>query len=152
MILKTSETIKKYFAELGKEGNIMFMRYKELLKGVDKIEEDVLKDYSKIPVKKGLTILSNLTFDGLLDLESIARLVLGDSIDTETSPKGYRFLKNTQLAEKETAQIVKQFGSLNKILESKPEEFEEILKNRAETTYQELRKLREQVLSGKLIT
>lgn len=152
IILKTSETIKRYFAELGKEGNIMFMRYKELLKGVDKIEEDILKDYSKISTKKGLTTLSNLTFDGLLDLESIARLVLGDSTDTEVAPRGYRFLKNLNLAEKEIALLVKKFDSLTKILSAKPEEFEEILGNRAEKVYQELRKLREQVLSGKIIT
>jgi len=151
MILKTAESIKRHFAELGKEGNIMHMRYRELLKGVDRTEEEVLRDYSSIPLKRGRTVLSNMTFDGLLDLESIGRLVIGKNLETSISPKGFRFLSNLTLSEKEIVLIVKQFNGLNSILSAKPDKLEPTLKNRASSIYEEVDKLREQVLSGKVV-
>jgi len=75
MILKISESVKRNFTELGKAGNVMHMRYRELLRGVEKAESEVLRDYASLSLKRAKTLLSNLTFDGLLDLESIARLI-----------------------------------------------------------------------------
>lgn len=151
MILKISEAVKRNFTELGKEGNIMHMRYRELLRGVEKSENEVLRDYASLSLKRSKTLLENLTFDGLLDLESIARLILEKSVEESISPKGYRFLAHLTLSEKEISQIVKQFASLEKILSADSADFEPTLKNRASTIGEEIRTLREQVLSGKVI-
>ncbi|MBU2576176.1 MAG: DNA integrity scanning diadenylate cyclase DisA [Nanoarchaeota archaeon] len=151
MILKISESVKRNFTELGKEGNIMQMRYRELLRGVEKSEDEVLRDYANIPLKRSRTLLENMTFDGLLDLESIARLILEKPIEESISPRGYRFLAHLTLSEKEISQIVKQLQKLEKILKAEPVEFEAILKNRASTIKEEIRNLREQVLSGKVV-
>ena len=51
-MLKISDAIKRYFTELGKEGNIMSIRYKELIRDVDKTEDQVMRDYSMISLKK----------------------------------------------------------------------------------------------------
>lgn len=151
MILKTSESIKKVFAELGKEGNVMQMRYRELTRGIEKIELDILKDYAHIPVKRAKTLLSNLNFDSLLDLDSIARFIFEKTIEESVSPRGYRFLSHLPLSMKEISQIVSANGNLDKILRVEPIDFEDILKNRANGIYEEIRTLREQVLSGKVI-
>ena len=151
MILKISETIKKDFIELGKEGNIMNMRYKELIKGVEKTSDEIIRDYSPLSLKKTKKILSNLTFEGLLDLESISRLILEKSPSESVSPKGYRFLSNINLTEKEKSQIINKFKTLNKIFEIKPDELQPILKNRAESVKNEINNLREQILSGKVV-
>lgn len=151
MILKISETIKRDFTELGKEGNIINMRYKELIRGVEKIESDILRDYSILPLKKSRTLLSNITFEGLLDLDAIARLVIGRPVDESISPKGYRFLSHLNLTEKEIAQLVESLKNLEKILEAPHENFEAILKNRAAKVKEEMSSLREQILSGKVI-
>jgi diadenylate cyclase len=151
MILKISESIKRNFTELGKEGNIMHMRYRELLRGVERTETEVLRDYSIIPVKRAKTLLSNLNFDSLLDMDSIARFIFEKSTEESVSPRGYRFLAHLTLSIKEISQIVKSQGNLENILKADPVDLEPILRNRANVIYEEIRNLREQVLSGKVI-
>ena len=151
MILKISETIKRDFTELGREGNIMHMRYRELIKGVEKTENEILRDYSIINLKKTKTLLGNLTLDGLFDLESISRLILEKSLEENISPKGYRFLSHLTLSEKEISQLIVEFDNLKGILKSEPASFELILKNRAEIIREEVDNIREQILAGKVI-
>jgi len=151
MILKISESVKRNFTELGKEGSIIHMRYRELLRGVEKAENEVLRDYANLSLKRSKTLLENLTLDGLLDLESLARLILEKPLEESIYPRGYRFLAHLTLSEKEISQIVKQFHNLNNIISLESADFESILKNRASTISEEIRTLREQVLSGKVI-
>jgi diadenylate cyclase len=151
MILKISESIKRNFTELGKEGNIMHMRYREILRGVEKSESEILRDYANIPLKRAKTLLANLTFDGLLDTESIARLILEKPLEESISPKGYRFLSHLTLSAKEISQIIKFNNNLDNILKLEPTSFESTLKNRSSTIYEEIRNLREQIINGKII-
>ena len=151
MMLKIAETTKRSFIELGNEGNILNMRYRELLKGVEKQEEEIIRDYSKISLKRVKTLLSNITFNGLLDIETISRLVLERGLDEELAPRGYRFLSHLPLSEKEVPQIVAKFENLNKILTSSSQELEQILKNRASSIKGEINLFREQILAGKIV-
>ena len=151
MVLKISESIKRSFAELGKEGNVMHMRFRELLRGVDKIEGEVLRDYSALSLKKSKLLLSNLTFEGLLDVESIARLILEKPLEESIYAKGFRFLSHLTLTEKEISQVVKQFGNLKNILDTDSSELEVLLKSRANKIKGDIEKLREQILSGKVV-
>lgn len=151
MILKTSDSIRRNFTELGKDGNIMHMRYRELIRGVEKTENEVLRDYATLSLKKSKTLLSNLTFEGLLDIKSIARLILEKPIEENISPKGFRFLSHLTLSEKEISQIVKEFHNLNNIISLDSADYESILKNRAGVVKEEIKNLREQILSGKVI-
>ena len=151
MMIKISNSIKRNFVELGKEGNIIHMRYKELLRGVEKTETELLRDYSKIPAKRAKNLLEGLTFDNLLDIEAIARFIFEKPLEESISPKGYRFLSHLTLSMKEISQIVKELKTLEDILKEEPATFEPILKNRASVICEEIRNLREQVLSGKVI-
>lgn len=151
IILKISESIKRSFTELGKEGSIMHMRYRELLRGVEKAGMEIIRDYSNFSLKRSKTLLSSLTFDGLLDIKSIARLIFEKPLEENISPKGYRFLSHLTLSIKETSQIIKTFKNLENILKLDSIDFEPILKNRAATIYEEIRNLREQILSGKVV-
>ncbi len=151
MILKISESIKRHFTELGKEGSIMHMRYREILRGVEKAENEVLRDYANLPLKRAKTLLANLTFDGLLDTESIARLILEKPLDETISPKGYRFLSHLTLSGKEVSQVIRFNKNLDNILKLEPSSLEPILKNRSSTIYEEIRNLREQIINGKII-
>jgi len=151
MILKISEAIKKYFTELGTEGNIMNMRYKELLKGVEKAESEVIRDYSMISLKKSRKLLFNLTFDGLLDLDTIARLVIERELEENISAKGYRFLSHLNLNEQEVSVLVDQFKRLDSIFDADIQSLEVNLKARAENIKIEINNLREQILSGKVV-
>lgn len=151
IILKISESIKRSFTEIGKEGGIMHMRYRELLRGVARIESEILRDYATYSLKRSKTLLSNLTFDGLLDAESIARLIFEKPLEESTSPKGFRFLSHLTLSIKEISQMVKTFYNLENILKLNPIDFESTLRNRSNTIYEEIRNLREQILNGKVV-
>ena len=129
----------------------MHMRYRELIRGVERTENEILRDYATLTLKKSRTLLSNLTFDGLLDLNAIARLVLEKPTEENTSPKGFRFLSHLTLSEKESSQMVKHFSLLENILKLNPADLETTLKNRANSIYEEIRNLREQILNGKVI-
>jgi DNA integrity scanning protein DisA with diadenylate cyclase activity len=152
MILKISESVKRNFTELGKDGSIMHMRYRELIKGVERTENEILRDYANLPLKRAKTRLDNLTFDGLLELDSIARLILEKPSEESISPRGYRFLSNLTLSEKEISQVVNEFENLNKILSAESKDLEQTLKNRSITINEEMSNVREQILSGKIIS
>ena len=152
MILIISESVKRNFTELGKDGNIMQIRYRELLRGVEKSENEILRDYSSISLKKSKNLLKNLAFDGFLKTESTARLILEKPLEEPISPRGYRFLSNISLGEKEVSSVVSEFKNLNKILLAESKDFEQILKNRAAGINDEIVNIREQILSGKIIS
>jgi diadenylate cyclase len=151
MILKISESIKRNFTELGKEGSIMHMRYRELLRGIEKSESEILRDYSPLPLKRAKTLLANLTFDGILDNESIARLIINIPLEESLAPKGYRFLSHTSLSAKETSQLIRLARNIDNILKLDIEDLEPILKIRSPATYEEIKHVREQIINGKII-
>ncbi|MGC9309381.1 MAG: DNA integrity scanning diadenylate cyclase DisA [Candidatus Nanoarchaeia archaeon] len=142
IILKISDSIKRKFTELGKEGNVMNMRYKELLKDIEKTEENILRDYSTTRLKRSKTLLANMTFDGLLDLKAVSMLVLEKDLEETAIPKGYRFLSYLNLTEKEISNLVKSFGNLNHLLSGNS--------NLKENLKKGIENLKEQVISQKL--
>lgn len=151
VILKISESLRRLFLEIGRDGNIMNIRYKELLKNVESIEKEIIRDYAVLTHKKTKTILSNMTLDGILDLDSIARLILEKDLEDEIKPKGYRFLSHLKLNDKDISQLVKGFINLQGVLSGEISEFENILKNRAQSIKEEISVVRENILSGKSI-
>lgn len=151
MIMKISESIKKNFTELGKEGNVMQMRYRELLRGIEKTKNELLRDYSILSLKKSINLLENLTFEGILDIESISRLIFEKPVEESIMPKGYRFLSHLTLTGKEISQMVKQFNDLKTILEIESKDLEFLLKGRSKKIEEEITNLREQILNGKVV-
>ena len=122
MTLKISETLKAYIIELGGEGTIVKSRLKELLYGVEKEVDDVLRDYSKLGLSKSRKILSLLSYDELLNLENIKQC-LGLSEDSEyIMPKGHRILEKIGISEKDAGILIKNFKNLISILSLKRED------------------------------
>lgn len=151
IILRHSEILKKDFMEAGKDGNLLALRFKELLWGVEKKEEFILRDYAKYSLKKAKTILDNLTSDGLLDLEAISRLVLEKNLSESISPRGYRFLSEIKITEKESSILVKSLGNLGEILSDKNNKIELLFQSRAEKIKLDIEELREKILEGRII-
>lgn len=152
MMMRVSEMIKRYFTELGNLGTIMNLKYKELLRGVEKTYDNILRDYSLLPLKKSKALVANFNFDTLMELEIIAKLLLGKSIEEVTHPKGYRFLTYLQLDEEEISAVTKKFKSLEGFFEAPPEQLKEILKRKdIDTLKNEANYLKEQMLAKKSI-
>src|SRR3989338_5802540 len=69
LIQKISKDLQKSIIELGKEGTLLKTRLKELLSDVEKETELVVKDYTKLDVKKSRALLQTLSYDEILDTE-----------------------------------------------------------------------------------
>lgn len=149
MIRRISEALKINFMKLGKEGNIMNMRYKNLVKGIEKREENILRDYAVPNLKKSKVILENLSSEGVQDLDAISRLLFEDKESIE--PKGYRFLAKVGLSDKEISQIVAGHKGLLEIISEDSTKLENILKGRAEIVKKEIEDIREKILEGKVV-
>jgi diadenylate cyclase len=150
VIIKMMDTMKRYLIELGNQGIIIRMRIREIFKGIDALEEAILKDYSNKPqnVKK---ILDGITFDSVIDTESISRMIFEASPDTQIAPKGYRLLEKLNLNEREIKALIGHFENFSGILDADVFELNKILRARAETFKKDLDNLKEQILMGKKI-
>jgi len=146
---RISEDINWQLVEAGSEGRIIKMRYRELIRNYEKVENDVLRDYSIFPLKKSKLLLENYTFDDLLDLDQISDLLFEKGVDDSLEAKGFRFLSKTELNDKEISDLVSHFGKLSHIIDQEERAFEIVLQERAGKIKDEIEHVREQILSGK---
>lgn len=149
MISRISDSMKKELIQLGKEGNIIHMRFRELVKGIDKKLNEMIRDYSPMSLKKTRLLLSNLTFENLTEIDSISRLIFEQDVEESIVPKGYRFLEHIGVSEKESSEVVLNFENINRILQIEEKDLEIVFKNRAQEIKKEISELREQILEGK---
>ncbi len=150
MIKKMANIINEYIIELGREGIIVRMRMKELTKGIEQKEEFIVRDYVQ-KFDKVRKFFDNLSFDGLLDVENISRLLFGEPSETKISPKGYRILDKTSLNSNEIKNLVNDFKNLEEIFNADENSLKRIIKDHLENFKKELDLLKEQILMGKKI-
>jgi len=152
IIQKISAIMNIYIAELGKEGVLIKMRLKQLIKGIENEEFLVIKDYSKFKPKKTKTLLSVLSFDELLDIKNIFT-ALGYKEGCSVQPRGYRILNKLKLDRKDIARIIKDYNNLNQLLDSSVQKLARVIRseNKAKKIYKELMNMKEQVLLEKKI-
>jgi len=152
MINRINETIKKNIVELGKEGSIVKMRLRELARGLDKTEQFILKDYTNKPdrIKQ---IISDVSFDDLIDTSQMSKLLFNRSGDESVQPKGYRILSSTNLDENDINQLINNFKGINTIFNLNHEDFIKILGDEdfAKDFKNRLSSLRENIMVGKKI-
>ena len=150
MIKKMADIINEYIIELGKDGIIMRMRMREIVLGMDKKYEYIVKDYVPKP-SRVRQFFDNLSFEGLLDLENIANVLFAKSLESGIIPKGYRMLSKTSLNKTDTESLIKHFKNLNSIVNADEESLRRVLKSNSKNLQRELSTLREHILVGKKI-
>ena len=150
VIVKMMDSMKRYLTELGNQGTIIRMRVREIFKGLEILEEELIRDYSNKP-QNTKKILDGITFDGVIDTDSLSRMIFEASPDTQLSPKGYRLLSKLNLTEREMKALMVRFENLYNILEASEEELSKILKGKTESFKRELGNLKDQILVGKRI-
>ncbi len=143
MIQKISEELKKSIVELGNEGTLLKARLKELNISVEKETSLVLKDYTRLDVKKSRILLDELSYDELLDTEHILKaLAFGKLVQTEPI-KGWRILSKTSLPEADIAKLIKEKNSLGEALYSNVKTYFEIIgEEKARTFKEEIEKMK----------
>jgi diadenylate cyclase len=152
MIIRIGELIRKSIIELGKEGNIVKMRLRELTKNVERTEQMILKDYSNKP-ERIKELISGISFDDLIDTEGISKLLFNKASNEMIQPKGYRLLSRTNLAEADLHNFIEGFKNLNNILNLSIEDIKNVLKDKdfSQEFQKEVKNLRENIMVGKKI-
>ena len=126
MVRRISDEIAGYVVELGTDGRLLTLQLDELTGGIGPDRELVIRDYlsmtrNTLGVEGVLDELAELSSMDLLDLAAVARTlgfsVIGDSLDSATSPQGYRLLhKVPRLPGAIVDRLVEHFGTLQKLL------------------------------------
>ncbi len=112
-ILKSQE---KTLIELGNEGAALKLRIRELMKGVEKETALVIKDYTKLNLKKSKGLLSSLNYDELMEPKNILTALAQNEPDNFRAIKGWRVLSKSLLEENEIAEIIREIKNLGDVL------------------------------------
>jgi len=137
IIQKIAEEIRRYVVELGNEGTLLKTRLKEIISGVEKETNYVIKDYTKLDLTKSRVLLDSVNYDEILDPENILKTMGYESLSQSSPVKGWRILSKTSLSESEISQVIKQLGTLGKALHSNPKAYVEILGNEKAPIFKE---------------
>jgi DNA integrity scanning protein DisA with diadenylate cyclase activity len=143
LIQKIIEDLRRQTVELGREGTLLKIRLKEIKGGVEKETNLTIKDYTKLDLFKSKFLIENLSYDEILDELNIFGALAYEENTSKTEPiKGWRILTKTSLEESQVAEIIKQFGTIDKIIKADPDEFKDILKpEQIETFKEEIEKI-----------
>lgn len=127
LIERMADDVRDSFLELGNEGTIIKTRIKELTANVEKEINLVIKDYTKVDLKKSRILINSLTYDELLDSENIIKsLAYGENIKVDKI-RGWRVLSKTSLEESDIAMLTKELASLGKTIYSNLNSYKTII-------------------------
>mgnify|MGYP001597940649 CR=1 FL=1 len=143
MMQLMSEELQRYVIELGKEGLMIKTRLKEILQDVENETELVIKDYTKLDLKKSRTLLKTLSYEELLDKGNILKSMAYERPFSIKPIKGWRVLSKTSLKEQEIAKIVKEALTLGRAINSPVLFYKNILgEDRGESIKEEIERLK----------
>ncbi len=135
MVLRVDKEIKRYISELGTEGRLITMQLEELVANVEDEGRLIIQDYATLSGEKSpesaLEMIGSWPAEDLLDLSLVAR-ALGHSgsasiLDQSVVPRGYRILeKIPRLPLQVVENLVREFGSLRKVLGATIEELDAV--------------------------
>ena len=164
MVMRIVEEIQRQIYELGDDGRLVRMQLEELIGGLEKEEELIIKDYivqGKKEVNTGEVIesLSELSYEDLSKETVIAKLLGYENFDNYDEvgvyTKGYRILsKVPRMPSNIVENLINSFKSFQHILAADIESLDEvdgIGEVRARTIKQSLKRMQEQFVFDNLI-
>lgn len=164
MVMRIVEEIKRQIYELGDDGRLVKMQLDELIGGLEKEEELIIKDYiapgrKKRTPEKVIQSLEELDYEELSKESVIAKLLGYENFDNYDEvgvyTKGYRILsKVPRMPSNIVENLVDSFKSFQHILAADIESLDEvdgIGEVRARTIKQSLRRMQEQFVFDNLI-
>ncbi len=119
--------------ELGDEGRMVRLQLLELMGGVEHDRRHIVRDYRgedrSVPLDSVLDALSALTTEDLIDPAEIVHALRlpTAALDASVSPRGYRLLSRIpRLPEQVIENIVKTFGSLQRIMRATIDDLDDV--------------------------
>ncbi len=135
MVLRVDKEIKRYISELGTEGRLITMQLEELIANVEDEGRLIIQDYATLSGEKSpesvLEMIGSWPSEDLLDLTLVARALghpgSASILDQSVVPRGYRILeKIPRLPLQVVENLVREFGSLRKVLRATIEELDAV--------------------------
>ena len=164
MVMRIVEEIQRQIYELGDDGRLVKMQLEELIGGLEKEEELIIKDYlvkgkRRITPEKVIEKLEELNYEELTKESSIAKLLGYENFDNYDEvgvyTKGYRILnKVPRMPSNIVENLVDSFKSFQHILAADIESLDDvdgIGEVRARTIKQSLKRMQEQFVFDNLI-
>ena len=164
MVMKIVEEIQRQIYELGDDGRLVKMQLDELIGGLEKEEELIIKDYivptrKKRTPQKVLENLEELSYEDLSKEAVIAKLLGYENFDNYDEvavyTKGYRILnKIPRMPSNIVENLVDSFKSFQHILAADTESLDDVEgigEVRARTIKQSLRRMQDQFIFDNLI-
>lgn len=118
IIEKMATDLKELLVEIGSEGTVIKTRLKELVSNVEKETSLVIKDYTKLDLKKSRVLVNSLNYDELIDMENIIKSMAYEQNLKVDKIRGWRILSKTSLEEQDIAVLTKELTSLGKTIHS----------------------------------
>lgn len=164
MVMKIVEEIQSKIYELGEDGRLVRMQLEELIGGLEKEEELIIKDYvatkkKKNAEKKVMKELELLPYEEVLNENVIAKILGYETFsnydEVAVYTRGYRILnKIPRMPSNIVENLVKSFKSFQHILAADVQSLDEVEgigEIRAKTIKQSLRRMQEQFVFDNLI-
>ena len=159
MVMRIAEEIKRQIYELGEDGRLVNMQLEELLGGLEKEEELIIKDYmaptkKKRTPEKILKDLEELSYEDIGKEINIAKLLgfgtFDDYDEVGVYTRGYRILnKIPRMPNNIIENLISSFKSFQHILAADIESLDDVEgigEVRARTIKQSLRRMQEQFM------
>jgi len=158
MVKRIVDEIQNSIYQLGADGRLVNMQLQELIEGLQKEEELIVKDYLIMDPKEKITIediigeLSKLSYEELRNLSNIAKIIKYEFVagyeEVAVYPKGYRVLdKIPRMPASIIENLVKSFKSFQHILAAEIKDLDDVEgigEVRARTIKQSLQRMQEQ--------
>lgn len=134
MVMQIVDEIERQIAELGDDGRLVDMQLEQLIGGIEKEEELIIKDYSLIEdktIKEIMEEISNLSYEELLKEQNIAKIlgydIFSDFDEAFVYTRGYRILsKIPRMPSTIVENLVQGFKSLQHIIDASIEELDNV--------------------------
>jgi len=163
MTMRMAEEVKKRIIELGEEGRLVQIQLDELIGGLEKEEELIIKDYiapsKKRTLEKVINQIIELEYEDLMNQNIIAKLLGYEDFDNfdevAVYPKGYRILnKIPRMPNNIVENLVKSFKTFQHIIAADIpalDEVEGIGEVRAKNIKQSIKRMQEQFVFDNVI-
>ena len=162
MVMQIVDEIESQIAELGNDGRLVDMQLEQLIGGIEKEEELIIKDYAIVEDKSSNKILQEITdlsYEELLNEQNIAKIlgydIFSDFDEAYVYPRGYRILsKIPRMPNSIVENLVQGFKSFQHIIEASIEDLdnvEGIGEVRARNIKTSLKRMQEQFVFDNII-
>ena len=162
MVMQIVDEIKRKIAELGDDGRLVDMQLEELISGLEREEELIIKDYSIKEDKKPEEIMeeiSKLSYEELLKEQNLAKLlgydIFSNFEEIAVYPKGYRILNRIpRMPISIVENLIQNFESFQHIISASIEDLdnvEGIGEVRARNIKNSLKRMQEQFVFDNII-